>query len=51
MIFDDAGYSFRRGFTFHGQAEFLEFSFSCMTAKSVVLSLVRAKKLNNHVTW
>ena len=37
------GYSFRRGFTFHGLAEFLEFSFSCMTAKSVVLGLVRAK--------
>ena len=40
MIFDDAGYSFRRGFTFHGLAEFLKFSFSCMTVKSVVLGLV-----------
>ena len=31
MIFDDAGYSFRRGFTFHGLAEFLvaEFLVAC----------------------
>ena len=43
MILNDAGYYFKRGSTFHGLAEFLEFSFSCMTAKSVVLGLVRAK--------
>ena len=43
MIFNDTGYSFRRGFTFHGLAEFLEFSFSYITAKSVILGLVRTK--------
>ena len=46
MIFDmmlDILLGVGRGFIFHGLAEFLEFSFSCMTAKSVVLGLVRAK--------